>query len=193
LRQVNVLYFMLFRVGCRAFLLVTAESERESDARGTSRPFDRNPSGPGRGDAAPRFVRGAQRTIERHTYLPFGVGPRMCVGPSAGDDRAYRHHEELYQICLAAPDDAVTGDGLHIAVHRRWDLVHARRVCWRAHGRQMVADVSVNLRRGLRLRWKCMGILGAVGHDSGKNRRVWKRQNLHVDHSAPKLQAPQCS
>jgi cytochrome P450 len=76
-----------------------------------------------------RFLEGAQRTIERHAYLPFGVGPRMCIGAAFALQEATIALATIMRnfTLRLAPGQSVwprqtmtlrPRDGLHMAVRR---------------------------------------------------------------------------
>lgn len=77
-----------------------------------------------------RFLQGAQRTIERHAYLPFGVGPRMCIGaPFALQEATLAIAAIIRNFTLRLPPGQSVWprqtmtlrprDGLHMVVRRR--------------------------------------------------------------------------
>jgi cytochrome P450 len=76
-----------------------------------------------------RFLEGAHRTIERHAYLPFGVGPRMCIGAAFALQEATIALATIMRnfTLRLAPGQSVwprqtmtlrPRDGLHMAVRR---------------------------------------------------------------------------
>jgi cytochrome P450 len=77
-----------------------------------------------------RFLPGASRTVERYAYLPFGVGPRMCVGAAFAVQEATLVVATLMRhfVLDLAPGQSVwpvidftlrPRDGLHMKATRR--------------------------------------------------------------------------
>ena len=84
-----------------------------------------------------RFLPGRSKTIERYTFLPFGVGPRMCIGAALAVQEATLVLAALMRrfVLELVPGQSVwpvieftmkPRDGLHMTVINRLSLAQSR-------------------------------------------------------------------